>query len=112
MTQTDVLQVNFTLSPAARTEIEHLMDKSNADQPGSAAVPGICWGLYHPNSGPQFGAVAIGFYDESQLPDIKHGIQEVSGLKFVYFTTPEYHKNFEGKVLDYTEKRQFFLRDP
>jgi hypothetical protein len=46
------------------------------------------------------------------LPEVADDIQEVSGVKFIYFTTDEFHRLFEGKVLDFADDRGFFLRAP
>jgi hypothetical protein len=46
------------------------------------------------------------------LADIAAGIQEVSGIKLVFFTTEEHHGKFAGKVLDFAAERGFFLRAP
>jgi hypothetical protein len=58
------------------------------------------------------GSVVVSFYPRSMAADVAHGIQEVSGVKFIYFTTEQFHPLFEGKVLDYSEDRRFFLRAP
>jgi len=54
--------------------------------------------------------VVIGYYQQSDLAAVEHGIQETSGVKLVFFITKEYHGKFEGKVLDYARDRGFFLR--
>jgi hypothetical protein len=46
------------------------------------------------------------------LPLVADAIQEVSGLKLVFFTTEQYRPRFQGKVLDHAAERGFFLRDP
>jgi len=42
---------------------------------------------------------------------VAHGVQEVSELQVVFFTTAEHHPKFEGKVVDHDQARGFFLRD-
>jgi hypothetical protein len=65
-----------------------------------------------PYGAPQFDEVVVTFYGESQRPLVADAIQEVSGLKIVFFTTEQYRPRFEGKVLDHVGDRGFFLRDP
>jgi hypothetical protein len=72
----------------------------------------VAWGIIVPNDGPRSEAVMVGFYQRSMFDDIAHGIQEVSGVKLVFFTTEEIYGKFEGKVLDYSNERGFFLRAP
>jgi hypothetical protein len=43
---------------------------------------------------------------------VTHGIQEVSGVPLIFFTTEDYVGNFAGKVLDWTSERSFFMRAP
>ena len=113
MSGSDLLPVNFTISPAAKQAIEQVRrDYDSQFSSDPAAMLWIGWGFYNHVSGPLFENVVIGFYGQSEFWKIAHGIQEVSGLKFVFFTTPEYHPNFEGKILDFTDQRRFFLRNP
>jgi hypothetical protein len=44
------------------------------------------------------------------LASVADLVQEVSGLKTVFFTTTKYHPRFEDKVLDHSSERGFFLR--
>ncbi|MFD0986536.1 hypothetical protein [Methyloligella solikamskensis] len=39
-------------------------------------------------------------------------IQTVSSVELILAATPEEAPIFDGKVLDYSPKRRFFLRDP
>jgi hypothetical protein len=48
----------------------------------------------------------------SQSAQVAHGIQEVSGVPLIFFTTEDYYANFSGKVLDYQDDTGFFLRQP
>lgn len=112
MSDPDLLAVNFTLSPAAIRAAEALRrdyDERYPDDP--AAVLSIGWG-YIAGTDPSSGRVVVGYYQRSKLADIAHGIQEVSGVKFVYFTIDRFHRLFEGKVVDFNEERGFFLREP
>jgi hypothetical protein len=112
MGQSTLLRVNFTLSPAAKRAAEALRREYDARFPDDpAAVLSISWG-YVEGTDPYSGRVMVGYYQQSQLPDVAHGIQQVSGVKFVYFTIDKFHRLFEGKVLDHTDDRGFFLREP
>jgi len=112
MTDTDILPVNFTISLAAKQEIEVIRRQWNEQLPDPAAVLSVSWGLFHFNSGEKSENVVISFYGESELSKISHGIQRVSDMDVVFFTIPEYHSKFEGKVIDHAPNRGFFLREP
>jgi hypothetical protein len=113
MAQSDVLPVNFTISPAARTAIAQIRRDYDAQFPHDpAAVLSVAWGFYYADTPRQFENVVIAFYPQSMHAQIAHGIQEASGLELIFFITEEYHGKFAGKVLDYSEARRFFLRDP
>jgi len=112
MPRPDILPVNFTLSPAAKRGIEFVRKEYDARSPADpAAVLSVAWG-YVMGSDPSSGNVVVSFYPRSMLTAVADGIQEVSGVKFIYFTTDEHHGRFEGKVLDFAEDRGFFLREP
>jgi len=112
MPQSDVLPVNFTISPEAKNAIAQIRreyDAQFSDDP--AAVLCVGWGLYSRDSKPQFENVVISFYPQSMLAEVSRGIQEASGLHLVFFTTEQYRRKFAGKVLDHAEGRGFFLRE-
>jgi len=110
MTEPAILPINFTISEAAKAEIENLRKAWNAEVPDPAAVLAICWGIFMPYGKPAFEDVVVTFYGESQLASVAGIVQEVSGLKAVFFTTTKHHPRFEGKVLDHSGERGFFLR--
>ncbi|MEJ2623688.1 MAG: hypothetical protein P8Z80_03850 [Pseudolabrys sp.] len=113
MVTSDILPANFTISAEAKRAIKDVRaqyDKQWPDNP--AAVACIAWGIVKPNDGPQSERVIVGFYQRSMLADVAHGIQEVSGVPLIFFTTEDYVGNFAGKVLDYSIERGFFLRAP
>jgi len=112
MLDPDLPRVNFTISDAAKREIENVRRFWNENIPDPAAVLMVSWGFYHFNSGEKAEGVIISFYPESQLDMVAHGIQHVSGMDVVFFTLPEYLPKFEGKVIDHTPERSFFLRKP
>ena len=112
MTKSDLLRVNFTLSTAAKAAAEavrHEYDMRSPDDP--AALLSVSWGHVE-GTDPSAGRVMLGYYLQSEVPAVEHGIQEVSGLKFIYFTTERFHPLFEGKVIDHSPERGFFLRVP
>ena len=112
LTSDDLLPVNFTISPAAKQEIEVIRQQWNEQSSDPAAVLMVGWGLFHFNSGKTGENVVISFYGSSQLPQVAHGIQKVSGMDVVFFTIPQYYSKFEGKVIDHASDRGFFLRGP
>ncbi|MBI1203999.1 MAG: hypothetical protein GC182_15970 [Rhodopseudomonas sp.] len=85
-------------------------DAHFSSDPAVALVVG--WGHFYLNSGERSENVVIGFYPQSQFDEIAHGIQEMFGMKIVFFTIPDYRERFEGKVIDHTRDRGFFLRAP
>jgi hypothetical protein len=112
MSDPDVLPINFTISTAAKREIANLKKIWNASSMDPAAVAVIAWGLFRSNSGQRWENVFVTFYGKSQFAEVAHGIQDAAGLPVVFFTTAEHHPKFEGKVVDHTAERGFFLRSP
>jgi hypothetical protein len=112
MSQSEILRANFTISPAAKVAVERIRRDHDAQFPDPAAVLSVGWGFYIADSGPRWENVTIGFYTTAELPDVAHGIQEVSGLKLIFFITEEYLDRFEGKVLDHSDAQGFFMRNP
>lgn len=114
MPESDILRANFTISPAARAAIERIREDYDAqfgDDP--AAVLSVAWGFFSHQSGhPRWENVVISFYPRSMLAEVAHGIQEVSGVKLIFFTTEEYLHKFEGKVLDHSDEQGFFMSEP
>lgn len=113
MVQSDILAANFTISSAGRAAAERLRrdyDEQFLEDP--AAVLSVAWGIATFESGAQAENVVLGFYPRSMFAEVSHGIQEVSGVKLIFFTTRDYLDKFEGKVLDHVEGRGFFLRAP
>ena len=112
MSQSDILAANFTISAAARAAAEQLRLDYDSQFPGDpAAVLSVAWGIATFESGDQAENVVLGFYPRSMLAEVSHGIQEVSGVKLIFFTNGDYLDKFEGKVLDHAEGRGFFMRE-
>src|SRR5437763_8205801 len=99
MGDTDILRANFTISDAAKHEIENLRRFWNENIPDPAGVLVVSWGFWHFNSGEKAENVLVTFYGQSQLPKVADGIQRVSGIDLVFFTLPEYLPKFEGEVI-------------
>jgi hypothetical protein len=113
MTAPDILSVNFTLSEAAKRAIADLRDRYNRQfAPKVADVLSIGWGHIDGGDPLTSGGLVLGFYTKEERSKVAHGIQTVSGVEFVYFTTDEFHPLFESKILDHSEERGFFLRAP
>ena len=103
---------NFTISATAKAEIESLRRFWNEQCRDPAAVTVIAWGLFEGNSGEHWEGVVVTFYGKSQLREVAHGIQEVSGLPIIFFTNEDYAPRFNGKVVDHAADKGFFLRTP
>jgi hypothetical protein len=112
MSRSESLPVNFTISAAAKRAIDQVRQDYDAQFSDPAAVLWVGWGFYQAGSEHQFENVVIGFYGQSELAEIAHGMQEASGVKLIFFVTEEFHSNFEGKILDFADDRRFFLRSP
>jgi hypothetical protein len=107
-----VLPANFSISPEAKLEIENVRRFWDGKSQDPAAVVAIAWGFFTSNVGERWENVVVSFYGRSELGRVAHGVQDVSGLPVVFFTTPEHHPRFEGKVIDHGARTGFFLRDP
>jgi hypothetical protein len=110
MPESEILRANFTISPAAKAAIERVRQDHDAqfgDDP--AAVLSVAWGLFSHQSWQRWENVVISFYTRSEFADVAHGVQEVSGVKLIFFTMEEYLDRFEGKVLDHSESQGLFM---
>jgi hypothetical protein len=112
MDASDFLLANFTISDAAKCAAEDLRVEYDARFPEDpAAILSIGWG-YVEGTDPLSGRVVVSFYPRSMGDEVTHGIQEVSHVKVIFFITERFHPLFEGKVLDHSDERGFFLREP
>ena len=108
-----ILPANFTISAEGKRGIEKIRAEYLSTFPDDPpAVACIAWGIVVPNEGPRFERVVVSYYQMSQSAQVAHGIQEVSGVPLIFFTTEDYYANFSGKVLDYQDDTGFFLRQP
>lgn len=112
MTQSEILRANFTISEAAKQAIEQVRQEHDAQFPEPAVLLCVGWGFFTPQSGPGWENVVISFYTPVEFPDVAHGIQEVSGVKLIFFTLEEYLDRFAGKILDHSDDNGFFMRKP
>lgn len=111
MTTAEILPVNFTISDEAKRALDDLRQRFDQSFPTDpAVVPSIGWG-YVLGTSPDEGNVAIGFYRRSEEAAVAAAIQVSSGVRLVFFTTPEHHLRFAGKMLDHTAEHGFFLRE-
>jgi hypothetical protein len=111
MTDPEIPRANFTISDEAKAAIARIRRDYDILHPKNpAAVMSVAWGFS--DAGPQFEGVFIGIYPQSQFAEVAHGIQAVSGVPLIFFTTEEYRPKFDGKVLDFREGPGFFLRQP
>ena len=108
---------NFTISPAAKIGIEKIRAQYNDAMPDNpAAVACVGLGYVYPGAytdsdqKPSSEIVVVGFYQQDQFAEVAHGVQTVSGVDLIFFVTEQTRARFEGKLLDYTPERGFFLR--
>lgn len=110
-----ILRANFIISPEAKLAIEALRVEYKASWPTDPpTVPCVSWGTIIPKNETAVRSqnVIVSFYQRSQGQNIDKLVQEVSGIKLVFFTTEEFHGQFEGKILDFSNEKGFFLRQP
>ncbi len=104
----------FSFSDAAIAQIEAIRQEYLVHSPENPPVRlGILVGYPVEDNHEQAGPVAVCpvFWRRSEypLPD-RESIHSASGLNFVFAVTAEYRPLFEGKVVDYSAGRAFFLR--
>ena len=87
-----IIPARFTFSPAAIAAIERIRADWQA-QFGD-----------HPET--------VSFYTREQRAEMAEFIQIVSGLETIFFTIRRYAPHFDGKVIDFSNERFFFLRAP
>jgi len=113
MSAPGMLKANFTISEEAKKAIAKVRSDYDVLHPSDpAAVMVVAWGIVDPDAGPDSESVVIGFYPQSMLAEIAHGIQEVWGVELAFFTIEEYRGRFDGKILDHAAERGFYLRAP
>ncbi len=103
------LPINFTISSEAWEEIERIRQFWDSKFADKADVLVIGWGRTILNDGRSWSQVVVSFYRVSERHKIEHGIQILSGHEIVFFTTPEFYDQFEGKVIRFAQDKWFFL---
>ena len=112
MNDTDPLPARFTISDAAKQEIENIRVAWNERFNDPAEVVMVGWGEGRTHAGQPWENIVVSFYGRSQYADIAHSIQQVSGLPVVFFTIPLHATKFDGKIVDFAPAGWFFLRNP
>ena len=106
----EFIKANFSISDLAKAEIELRRQYWDKNAASKAKIPAVAWSLHQFNDGRSASSVLVTFYDESNYLEVLPYVQQVSGIGIIFFTTPEYAPKFEGKVLDFSSERDFFLR--
>jgi hypothetical protein len=110
MTHPDVPPINFTVSAQARRGFDLTRQEFDRQSADPAAVVCIGWGRMTYHSGEVAENVVVSFYARSQYDEIADAIQRVCDIDVVFIPTPDDHRKFEGKILDFENDRGFFLR--
>lgn len=102
----------FTISPAARREIETLSASWNAASPDPAGGVWVSWAEWRPHAGRPRHGVFVTVYGRRYGEMISAEVQEVSGLPVLFTVRPDDAHRFDGKVVDFAAEQGFFLREP
>jgi hypothetical protein len=105
------LPVNFTISDAAKAEINHLRSIWQSMTNAEPDVMSVAWGNVVPNNNPvgTYGYVVVAFYPPEYRAEIAHALEHVSGLELLFFITKENHHRFAGKIIHHTADKSFHL---
>lgn len=106
------LPVNFTISKDALATIEQLRAHYKSVSPSDGDVVCVGWGFFKPKGFADFQAPVVGFYSERDREWMADGIERVSGIEVFFFILEEHYGYFESKVIDFSDERGFFLREP
>ncbi len=109
MPDNKIIAIDFVISAAAWTEIEHIRALYDQDSSDKADVPVIAWSVREPIIGPRTEGVLVGFYRHSERSGIRHGIQMIDGREIVFFATETTARNFSGRTVDFAADRGFHL---
>lgn len=112
MSKMNGLPANFTISQPAKHILQDFMEAGSSRGSDAPVVVSVAWGHFAPTNGETFDNVFVSFYVRSQLSEVAPAIEKVSGLDVIFFVTKEHYGKFEGRVLDFSDERSFFLREP
>ncbi|MCA3657868.1 MAG: hypothetical protein IOB85_06410 [Methylobacterium sp.] len=107
-----IIPARFTFSPAAIAAIERIRADWQAQFGDHPEIVSVAWGLYDFDNGKRGEGVIVSFYTREQRAEMAEFIQIVSGLETIFFTIRRYAPHFDGKVIDFSNERFFFLRAP
>lgn len=103
------LVVNFTISSSANSEIDRIRQIWDNKFIDKADVLMIGWGTTKLNSHFHSSGIVVSFYGKSERFKICDAIQIISNREIVFFITDENYARFDGKIVDFSEERGFFL---
>jgi hypothetical protein len=105
---------HFGFSSAALAQLARIkqqyFDRSPNDPP---VMLGIFWGWPVSAAGKQTGpgAPTLGYWRKSEFTEAARSeVRQADGMDFIFSVMPADRGRFEGKVIDYTPERAFFLR--
>ncbi len=104
------VSVNFTLSSAAKAEIDYLRStwqERTGDQPGLLAV---AWGEVTMHSGEEFGQVIVTFLFDRRRGRDASLCRKGFGPRRDFFITEKHWWRFSDKLLDHSPEKSFHLR--
>ena len=105
---------HFTFSSHALAQLRRVREQYLSHSPDDPpAMLGVFWGWPISAGGKQIGGGApiIGYWRESEFADAAWSeVSKVDGVNLIFSVRPADRHRFEGKVIDYTPERTFFLR--
>jgi hypothetical protein len=106
---------DFTFSPTALAQLRRVRQQYLSQSPDDPpAMLGIFWGWPISTRGKQTGGGApiVGYWRKSEFTDAAWSeVSKVDGMDLIFSVRPIDRHQFEGKVIDYSPERTFFLRD-
>lgn len=109
MAAQELIRVNFTISPAAWSEIDNIKEEYDKKFLEKADVVMIAWGTTMLHNGKSFDGIVIGYYNTSERRSIEHGIQKLNDREVVFFVNAETVHHFDGKVIGFERYRGFYF---
>jgi hypothetical protein len=96
-----IIPINFSISDA-------LANFVRVEVIERGYVPCITWAFSFPN-GEDEGRPTIGLFEPDRVPE--GSLRTVNGVEFVFALSPEIKSHFDGKTLDFSDGRGFFLSE-